>query len=200
MESITADPSRFLCVRMNSSRSIGIARFQTSSHDRFLNWVLVRRRSLGLFLILKRHVTSASRLSLPSLCAPLRYVYRTLLCRRIQRVRRCGSVQNSQPFFLWHQYLLMSSSLGIPACSNSMSKLTFLEMLYAKCMNIPCIYPIAYEKPSALWNAVLSVVKRFWMSCGKIPKALSSNKFRFPKSILKCFIKMCYYPYYSGSN
>ena len=137
-----------LCLRINSSRSMGMARFQISSQDIFVNCSLVRRLSATDFFIamigLRFYLGvfgSYSFVQLPSFSG-------IQLCRMIRWVRKFALAQSNQfLLFRLHQYLLMSSSFGMPACNNSISKLAFLDTLYAKWRNFVClIYPIAYEK------------------------------------------------------
>lgn len=96
MKAIGSYALPFLCLPMNSSGSTGIARFQSSCDGMFLNCVFVRCLPLGLFLKLKRKVSSVLRLSLPSFCAQLQSFCEVLLCRTIRWARTCGLWRGSQ--------------------------------------------------------------------------------------------------------
>lgn len=121
-----------LCFRMNSSLSIGIARSQTSFQGMVLKCSLVRCLSVTDFFIAKTGLRCYPGISGLSFFVPLQSFYEILLYRKIRWAQKYVSDRGSQPLrFLFHQYLLMSSSLGTPACNNSMSKLTFFETLYA---------------------------------------------------------------------
>lgn len=118
--------SPFLCLRMNSSRSMGMARSRSFSHDIVLNLDLVRCLAAEYFFLFTRYFNRRLWISGLFLCAQLQSFCRVLLCCRTQWVRRCGSDEGSQSFLLTfapHQYLLMSSSFGVPDRKSSMSKL-----------------------------------------------------------------------------
>lgn len=102
-----------LCLRMNSSRSMGTARSQSSVQEMVLNWDLVRCLAAEYFFIQKALIY-ASRICELSFYAPLRSTCEILLHRRIRWARRCGSDEDSQSSrFPRHQYVLISSSLGV---------------------------------------------------------------------------------------
>lgn len=72
-----------LCFRMNSSRSMGMARSQSFSQDMDLNWDLVRCLDHGYFFI-QKVLIYASRIYGLSFYAPLRSTCKILSHQRIR--------------------------------------------------------------------------------------------------------------------
>lgn len=186
MTATTDHSLSLLRLRVNSSPRIGAVGLHSFLHDMFLDWDLVRVAGEGRFFRLTAH--SSLRLSTCglSLRVLLRSFYGVLLCRRIPWVRRSASERSSQRvLFLLHQYALMSSSLGMPTCSSSMSKLTFFDTRYAAWINlVSLIYPITYENSGCSCASVFSVVKTVSICCGKMPRVFNSKRSRLLKSNL----------------
>lgn len=101
----------------------------------FVNRSLVPPRFV-LVLIANTASSFYHRFFDPSFSARLLSFFETLWCRMILWVQKFVFVQSNQPLlFRLHQSFLMSSSCGIPTCKSSMSKLVFLETVYATCKN-----------------------------------------------------------------
>jgi len=115
----------FLFFRKSPSRSMGIARFQSTSQGMFLSWDWMRCLVGECFFIFRKRFLHFLWPCVLSLYAQLQCACEILLCRTIRWVlRRRASWRSSQCFlFLLHQYVLMSSSLGMPTWKELLSKL-----------------------------------------------------------------------------